>query len=137
METYRDEYVGEDEEQLGVATFAHVRAVLKDHDANDVAYQLAGQLVTTELAEEAGYLSDETLIFAPSLIEYADDPDEPLFGHLSPTGVVSLGELTDAVNDELRAHPKVKGSDPWWSYQNTLAQVLEGVNRDAILLIGW
>ncbi len=137
MNSYEYGFFFEEEDSIGAATFANIRAVLKDRTDRDVAYQLAGQLATTELAEEAGYLSDDTMIFAPVLTDFADDPEEPLFGHVSPTGVVSLGELTHAANDELRAHPSADVHDPWWSYQNTLAQVLEGVNRDAILLIGW
>ena len=121
-----------------MVTFADIKEILKRGSTKNITYQLAGQLASSELAMEAGYLHEDMLVFAPSLTRFMNGEEGvQLAGLMSPSGLISLGELTDAVIDELRIHPFADEHDAWWSYQNTLHLVLLAVNDEAIMQIGW
>lgn len=124
-------------EYAGTVTFADIKNILQRSGPRNVTYQLAGQLASTELAMEAGYLSEDMLVFAPSLTRFGSATGGALAGNISLSGLISLGELTDAIITELRAHPFADEDDAWWVYQNTLQLVLESVNNQAIMQIGW
>ena len=120
------------EDYIGTVTFANLRSILRNAKRENISYQLAGQLASTELALEAGYLKEQKTIFAPSLRQFGASMHGPLSGHIHFGGTIQLGVLVDAVITELRAHPYATELDSWWMYQNVLNSVLKRVNSEAV-----
>ncbi len=120
------------DDYIGTVTFANLKSILRNAKHENISYQLAGQLASTELALEAGYLKEQKLIFAPSLRQFGASMHGPLSGHIHFAGTIRLGVLTDAVITELRMHPYATELDSWWMYQNVLTSVLKRVNSEAV-----
>ncbi len=116
-------------------TFEHIKKLLKRAGPKNVTYQLAGQLASAEFALEIGYLKSDMVVFAPSLAWFGNSTDDPLFGYITQSGLISLRSLIDFVSTELYSHPYTSESDAWWSYQNALVHVLNRINAEAIVSV--
>ena len=121
--------VNEDGTAFDPTTYAELKTWLNKARAKNMSYMLSAQLAANVLAEQAGYISGSTLVYAPELLPFA-----PLTG-LNAFGFVTIDGLQALADAALLADSIVNEGDANWAYYDALREVLDAVNSQAVIAV--